>query len=125
VRVAFGGHYSDLSYGYNAFWRHVLPVIDGNADGFEIETLMNVRVLAAGMVVVEVPSHEAQRVHGMSNLNTFRDGLRVLQTILRERRSLRERVAAAAAEVPLGVPAAPPEWVAEPVGVEAGSIAGA
>jgi len=49
VRVAFGGRYSDLCYGYNAFWRSVLPVIDGDADGFEIETFMNVRVLAAGM----------------------------------------------------------------------------
>ena len=37
----------------------MLPVIDGEADGFEIETLMNVRALAAGMKVVEVPSLEA------------------------------------------------------------------
>jgi glycosyltransferase involved in cell wall biosynthesis len=86
VRVAFGGRYSDLCYGYNAFWRHVLPVIDGDADGFEIETLMNIRVLAAGMRVAEVASHEAQRIHGHSHLRTFRDGLRVLRTIIRERR---------------------------------------
>lgn len=85
VRVAFGGRYSDLCYGYNAFWRHVLPVIDGEADGFEIETLMNVRVLAAGMRVAEVASHEAPRIHGQSNLRTFRDGFRVLRTIIRER----------------------------------------
>jgi glycosyltransferase involved in cell wall biosynthesis len=89
VRVAFGGRYSDLCYGYNAFWRHVLPVIDGDADGFEIETLMNVRVLAAGMKVAEVPSHEARRVHGLSNLSTWSDGYRVLRLILRERRELR------------------------------------
>ncbi len=86
VRVAFGGRYSDLCYGYNAFWRHVLPVIDGDADGFEIETLMNIRVLAAGMRVAEVASHEARRIHGQSHLRTFRDGLRVLRTIIRERR---------------------------------------
>jgi hypothetical protein len=89
--VAFGGRYSDLCYGYNAFWRRVLPVIDGDADGFEIETLMNVRVLAAGMKVAEVPSHEARRIHGLSNLSTFRDGYRVLRTIVRERAQLRGR----------------------------------
>ncbi len=85
VRVAFGGRYSDLCYGYNAFWRHVLPVIDGNADGFEIETLMNVRVLAAGLRVTEVASHEGSRIHGRSHLRTFPDGWRVLRTIIRER----------------------------------------
>ena len=91
VRAAFGGRYSDLCYGYNAFWRRVLPVIEGDADGFEIETLMNVRVLAAGMKVAEVPSHEARRIHGLSNLCTFKDGYRVLRLIIRERALLRGR----------------------------------
>jgi glycosyltransferase involved in cell wall biosynthesis len=91
VRVAFGGRYSDLCYGYNAFWRSVLPVIDGDADGFEIETFMNVRVLAAGMKVAEVPSHEGRRIYGLSHLSTFRDGYRVLRTIVRERLQMRGR----------------------------------
>jgi len=89
VRIGFGGRYSDLCYGYNAFWRRVLPVIEGDADGFEIETLMNVRALAGGLRVAEVASHEAARIHGQSHLSTFRDGFRVLRTILHERRSLR------------------------------------
>jgi hypothetical protein len=91
VRTAFGGRYSDLCYGYNAFWRHVLPLIDGEADGFEIETFLNVRALAAGMKVVEVPSYEGRRVHGLSNLHTFHDGYRVLRTITRERLYVRAR----------------------------------
>jgi glycosyltransferase involved in cell wall biosynthesis len=94
VRLAFGGRYSDLCYGYNAFWRWVLPIIDVDADGFEIETLMNVRCLAAGIRVVEVPSHEARRVHGLSNLKTWSDGFRVLRTIVRERRRARIHVPA-------------------------------
>ncbi len=85
VRAAFGGRYSDLCYGYNAFWRRILPAIEGDADGFEIETMMNVRVLAAGLRVAEVPSHEAARIHGLSHLRTFRDGARVLRVIARER----------------------------------------
>jgi glycosyltransferase involved in cell wall biosynthesis len=89
VRIAFGGRYSDLCYGYNAMWRDVVPVIDGNADGFEIETLMNCRALSAGLRVVEVPSHERARIHGDSHLRTFLDGVRVLRTILREQRACR------------------------------------
>ena len=85
VRLLFGGRYSDLCYGYMAFWRHVLPAFEGTADGFEIETFMNVRALSAGLRVAEVPSFEHDRLSGESNLNTFRDGWRVLATIFRER----------------------------------------
>jgi glycosyl transferase family 2 len=91
VRIGFGGRYSDLCYGYNALWRHVLPVIEGDADGFEIETLINVRALAAGLRVAEVASHEGARIHGQSHLSTFQDGFRALRTIMRERRSLAKR----------------------------------
>jgi hypothetical protein len=54
-------------------------------DGFEIETIINVRVAQAGLTVTEVPSYERLRLHGESNLNAVRDGLRVLRTIARER----------------------------------------
>ena len=112
VRLAFGGRYSDLCYGYNAFWRHVLPVIDGDADGFEIETLMNVRVLAARLRVAEVASHEEARIHGESHLNTFRDGFRVLRMIVRERRrAIGARPAAPALPSPLEVPSQLPEQI--------------
>jgi glycosyltransferase involved in cell wall biosynthesis len=86
VRLLFGGRYSDLCYGYNAFWRAVLPVLDLNGNGFEIETMMNVRALRAGLKVVEVPSFEAKRVYGSGRLRTIPDGWLVLRTIWRERR---------------------------------------
>jgi glycosyltransferase involved in cell wall biosynthesis len=112
VRVAFGGRYSDLCYGYNAFWRHVLPVIDGDADGFEIETLMNVRVLASKLRVAEVASHEEARIHGESHLNTFRDGFRVLRMIIRERyRAIGARPAAPELPSPVELPGQPPEQI--------------
>ena len=85
VRVGFGGRYSDLCYGYNAFWRDAVDRLGLDADGFEIETLMNIRALRAGLTVAEVASYEAPRVHGTSNLNTVVDGWRVLRTIARER----------------------------------------
>jgi glycosyltransferase involved in cell wall biosynthesis len=84
VKVLFGGSFTDLCYGYNAFWRRVLPELHLDGDGFEIETIMNVRALKAGLKVVEVPSFEAERIHGESNLRTFPDGWRVLKAICRE-----------------------------------------
>jgi len=62
-----------------------LPYLRVDCDGFEVETLINVRVAKAGLIVHEVPSFEQVRLHGESNLNTVRDGTRVLRTIVRER----------------------------------------
>jgi glycosyltransferase involved in cell wall biosynthesis len=102
--ACYGRSYSDLCYGFNVFWRRHLPVLGLDAtspqpnddcrflgDGFEVETLIHVRVAKAGLVVAEVPSFEHARIHGVSNLNAFRDGRRVLRTILAERhRTLRQ-----------------------------------
>ena len=85
VRMVFGGNYSDLCYGYNAFWARVLPQLNLDANGFEIETLMNIRALKVGLKIAEVPSFEAERIYGVSNLRTFPDGWRVLKTIVKER----------------------------------------
>jgi Glycosyl transferase family 2 len=85
VNSLYRTRYSDLCYGYNAFWRHCLAHINVDCDGFEVETLINIRVAKAGLRVEEVPSFERDRLFGESNLRTFRDGFRVLRTILRER----------------------------------------
>jgi len=98
--------YSDLCYGYNALWRRHVPVLSLDAesappadgtrlwgDGFEVETLMNIRVAQAKLTVREVASYEYPRIHGVSNLNAFRDGYRVLRTILYERYHFRGRKA--------------------------------
>jgi len=100
--ACYGRNYSDLCYGFNVFWRRHLPVLGLDAtsprseddsglwgDGFEIETLIHIRVAKAGLVVAEVPSFEHARLHGVSNLNAFRDGRRVLKTILTERKNPR------------------------------------
>jgi hypothetical protein len=96
--LCYRRRYSDLCYGYNVFWRRHLPVLgldvsspkpdkDGRCiwgDGFEIETLIHVRAAKAKLAVVEVPSFEYARIHGVSNLNALSDGLRVLRTIVTE-----------------------------------------
>ena len=94
TNLLFRTRYTDLCYGYNAFWRDVLNHLSLPSsrlqsaqwgDGFEIETLINCRVAAADLQIHEVPSVELQRIHGESNLNAVRDGLRVLKTIVTER----------------------------------------
>ena len=85
VNLLWNRDYSDLCYGYNAFWREHLKVITPDCSGFEVETLINIKVARSGLKVVEVPSFEANRLHGQSNLNARRDGIRVLRTIVAER----------------------------------------
>jgi glycosyltransferase involved in cell wall biosynthesis len=105
VRLFFGGRFSDLCYGYNAFWARVLPLLQLDGDGFEIETMMNIRALQAGLKIAEVPSFEAARIHGEGRLRTIPDGWRVLQTIYRERCTPR-RLADLAAPIGWGGPVA-------------------
>ncbi|GLQ53557.1 glycosyltransferase family 2 protein [Devosia nitrariae] len=84
VKWRFGGKFTDLCYGYNAFWRDVLPRMRlDRDDGFEIETSMNIQALRAKLTIKEVPSKEYRRIHGTSNLRTIPDGWRVLSTIIR------------------------------------------
>jgi glycosyltransferase involved in cell wall biosynthesis len=85
VNNIWGGQYSDLCYGYNAFWRRCLPFINPDCAGFEVETLINIRAARAGLRIYEVPSYEHNRRYGTSNLDARKDGLRVLRTILAER----------------------------------------
>jgi hypothetical protein len=87
VRILFGGKYTDLCYGYNAFWAHALPKLDLDVDGFEVETCMNIRALTADLSITEVSSFEYERIYGTSNLRTIPDGWRVLKTIFREYRA--------------------------------------
>ncbi len=112
--------YSDLCYGYNVFWRQhtsvlsldatAAPPADGNehrwGDGFEVETLIHIRVAEAGLAVAEVPSFEHARIHGVSNLNAFSDGIRVLRTILTERRPAERPSPRPSAQPPAPAPAA-------------------
>ncbi len=84
VRLLFGGSYTDLCYGYNAFWADVLPALQLDGDGFEIETIMNVRALRSKLKVVEVPSFEDKRRYGDGRLKTIPDGWRVLKAIFSE-----------------------------------------
>ena len=96
VNALYGTSYTDLCYGYNAFWARCLPYMRVDCDGFEVETLINVRIAKGGLVIHEVPSYERDRIHGTSNLHAVRDGSRVLRTIALERVSAASRRSVAA-----------------------------
>ena len=106
VNVLFGVGYSDLCYGYNAFWRVHATALLPATDGFEVEAIIGVRAAQFEFRVAEVPSLELPRVHGMSNLSPIRDGFRIQSSIVRERMrgrrsvgSLQHSAALAAASV--------------------------
>jgi glycosyltransferase involved in cell wall biosynthesis len=114
VNALYGTRYTDLCYGYNAFRRGCLDAIALDpecrpgtdesmmlwGDGFEVETLINIRIAKASLRVFEVPSFERNRLHGTSNLNAFSDGLRVFRTIYIERKRGARKAAMQHAAVP-------------------------
>lgn len=85
VNAIWGVQYTDLCYGYNAFWTRSARELYAPCDGFEVETLINIKAASSkSLRVVEVPSFESTRREGVSNLRAHRDGVRVLRTILAE-----------------------------------------
>jgi len=86
VNILFRARFSDLCYGYNAFWKYCLDYIEEiDRDGFEVETLIHLRIHKAHLKIIEVPSIEYRRIYGKSNLKAFSDGWSVVLTIVRER----------------------------------------
>lgn len=85
TNVMYGTSYTDITYGYNAFWSRFKSLLDIPCDGFSYEILVNCRTAKIGLKVTEVASHERVRIHGASKLNTVRDGWAVLKVIVGER----------------------------------------
>jgi glycosyltransferase involved in cell wall biosynthesis len=85
TNLLFGTSYTDLCYGYNAFWKKAIANIEFSRDGFEDEPMINVKIKKAKLKVVEVPSHEWRRIAGAGKSPWLRQGWKTLKTILRER----------------------------------------
>lgn len=83
--MLFGTSFSDLCYGYHAFWRYCLDNLQlADINGFEIDTVLYLQALRRKMRIVEVPSFEGYRFYGEGKLQTIPDGVRVLKTIFLE-----------------------------------------
>ena len=86
VNIIWKSNFTDLCYGFMAFKKEAAkklsPILRSN--GFSIETEIIIKAQKLDLVVAEVPSFELKRFFGKSKLKTFRDGLSILLTILRE-----------------------------------------
>lgn len=89
-RVLIGRGPGDLLSGYRVFGRRFLESVSLRSEGFEIETELASEAVARRMRTVEVPVPYHPRIAGTaSKLKVFRDGWRILITIVRQ--SLRFR----------------------------------
>ena len=79
----FGRSFTDIFSGYRAFSRRFVKSYPALSTGFEIETDISVHALELRMPVAEVETPYAARPEGSaSKLSTWRDGWRILRTIL-------------------------------------------
>src|SRR5437588_8535102 len=86
----FGHAFKDVLSGYRVFSRRFVKSFPVLSDGFEIETELSVHALELALPVAEVATPYYARPEGsFSKLNTWRDGYRILGTILKLYRSER------------------------------------
>jgi len=79
----FGRTFSDILSGYRVFSRRFVKSFPVLSSGFEIETEISIHALELQMPVGEIVSRYAPRPEGSaSKLSTYRDGWRILQTIM-------------------------------------------
>ena len=84
----FGRGFEDILSGYRVFSRRFVKTIPVLSDGFEIETELSVHALELSIPTAEMPTPYYARPAGShSKLNTWRDGLRIVATILKLYRS--------------------------------------
>jgi glycosyltransferase involved in cell wall biosynthesis len=84
----FGQAFTDILSGYRVFSRRFVKSFPVLSDGFEIETELTVHALELTMPVAELETPYYARPEGsVSKLNTWRDGFRILGTILKLYRS--------------------------------------
>jgi glycosyltransferase involved in cell wall biosynthesis len=84
----FGQDFKDILSGYRVFSRRFVKSFPVLSDGFEIETELTVHALELALPVAEIETPYFARPEGsVSKLNTWRDGLRILGTILKLYRS--------------------------------------
>jgi glycosyltransferase involved in cell wall biosynthesis len=88
LSMVFGQPFKDVLSGYRVFSRRFVKSFPVLSDGFEIETEFSVHALELSMPVAEIATPYFERPQGsVSKLNTWRDGFRILATILKLYRS--------------------------------------
>lgn len=83
LTILFGQSFSDILTGYRVFSRRFVKSFPALSSGFEIETEISVHALELSMPVAEVNTFYGARLEGSySKLSTYRDGIRILRTMV-------------------------------------------
>ena len=82
INLLFSTALTDTQAGFKALRAETLRRVNLQADRFDIEVDLLVRLLRAGARVVEVPVGRAPRQYGKSRLHSFRDGARIFRRIV-------------------------------------------
>ncbi len=84
VGLLFGRAFTDILSGYRVFSRRFVKSFPALSNGFEIETELTVHALELRMPIDEIDTPYQSRPEGsVSKLNTYRDGMRILITIVK------------------------------------------
>jgi glycosyltransferase involved in cell wall biosynthesis len=79
----FKNDINDIMTGYRAFNKFFVKTMPVLSSGFEIETEMSIHALDKKFLLKEIPIDYRDRPEGSSSkLNTYKDGIRVLKTIV-------------------------------------------
>ncbi len=84
VNLFWHVNYTDLCYGFRAFKSEIIPKLELETTGFEIETEISIEIAKKSISFVEIPSYEYARKAGAGKLRTFQDGWRILSTIFQK-----------------------------------------
>lgn len=85
ANILFGTAYTDITYGFNAAWRHSAPGLALEIDGWSHEIVNILRAARHGLKVVEVACFEHSRIAGEAKLQAFSAGWAILKEMVRER----------------------------------------
>jgi glycosyltransferase involved in cell wall biosynthesis len=104
VAHVFGQSFSDMLSGYRVFTRRFVKSFPALSGGFEIETELTVHALELELPVGEIPTpYYSRPVGSASKLSTWRDGIRIMRTVLRLYRAERPLPLFTAIGISLGI----------------------
>jgi len=88
LSITFGQNFKDVLSGYRVFSRRFVKSLPVLSDGFEIETELSIHALQLALPVAEIETPYFARPQGStSKLSTWKDGFRILGTIMKLHRS--------------------------------------
>jgi glycosyltransferase involved in cell wall biosynthesis len=82
INNIFNGEISDSQSGFRALSDYAVKQLNLTSHDFEVETEITIKALKAGLRIKEVPIQYSRRRGTKSKLHSFKDGSRILKTIL-------------------------------------------